>query len=945
MLYEKNFTLNFLFLQISCRWADAGFLLFKSSRLAFVWALSFAFGMIAATAYANTYELRVGEPLGAALNILEDPSHGVDISALMYETDDDLWQPLKYDSLNLGFTKSTVWLKFEVPYTSNSEPRLLEIANNKVTHVSVYLVERQGSKNTIINTYVSGTVLPVEERIIQHRNFVFPIAFPTVEPSKDLVRTVYIQVRNEYPMKLPIYWWDENAFQKNEAKRLLFNGFYFGAVTILVLYNLFIYLIVKDKSYATYVLFMVFFSIVILIDNGFGYEYIWTHEPELNFHMYLFFIAVGAGTTVRFTSEFLSLKENHPPYFTGLNYLFVAWMVVALASIFWPSIWVLFLEMLILIPGGIALFLAGLLMWKKGVPAAPFYTIAWFIIIAGVVAYALNLLGVIPISAPTEYALQVSNIIEGTLLSIGLAYRIKSLSEERQAAYAMTAAKSDFLATMSHEIRTPMNGILGMAQLLNDTELSKKQDNYIKTILGSGQALLTVLNDILDYSKIEAGKLEIESVSYNVRRLVDETAAMFALKAAEKNLYYNVIVAPGVPIKIKGDPTRVRQIITNFLSNAFKFTEEGKILLVLERDEASNSLKFEVRDTGIGIPPNKIDHVFEEFTQADSSTARHYGGTGLGLPISKRLVAIMGGKIGVRSEVSKGSVFWFSLPIQDEVAFSYLANPEAALEVSKMRILQISPAQEFNDQNRQYSNVWGFGLLVEPTIHSAIASLPKSTKPFSLISVDQLCEDFSLQAIRDELLVQPWAEGAQLILEVSAGTQIKGLENLSLPPWIAEYPVSITQLQLLILEKVSGKPKSEAASSTATNYSGKDILVVEDNPVNSKVVGAFLKKMGASATVVESGEYALERVCQHKQVFDLILMDCEMPGIDGYTTAARIRLWEQEHGRSPHTILALSAHAMESHKARCMDAGMDGFIPKPIIYKDLQAVLARYLLS
>ena len=942
---RMQLTLNFLFPPIFLQFCVAGIRLLANRRILAAWILSFVLGMTASNGFANSQDLRIGEPLGAALSVFEDPSHGVDISALVYETDDDLWQPLEYDSLNLGFTKSTVWLKFDVPFAGNLGPRLLEIANNKVTHVTVYLVERQASKNTIVQTYVSGSVQPVEERTIQHRNFVFPIDFPALANSDKVIRTVYIQVRNEYPMKLPIYWWDEGTFQKNEAKRLLFNGFYFGAVTILVLYNLFVFLIVKDKSYATYVLFMLFFAMVILIDTGFAYEYIWTHEPGLNFHMYLFFIAVGAGTTVRFTSEFLSLKENYPAYDTGLNYLFIAWMVVALASIFWPSIWVLFLEMLILIPGGIALFLAGLLMWKKGVPAAPFYTIAWCIIIAGVVAYALNLLGVLPTSASTEYALQVSNIIEGTLLSIGLAYRIRSLSEERQAAYAMTAAKSDFLATMSHEIRTPMNGILGMAQLLSDTKLNKKQDNYLKTILGSGQALLTVLNDILDYSKIEAGKLEIESVSFNVRRLVDETAAMFALKAAEKNLYYNVIVAPAVPLRIKGDPTRVRQILTNFLSNAFKFTEEGKILLVVGKDEVTNSLKFEVKDSGIGIPANKIAHVFEEFTQADSSTARHYGGTGLGLPISKRLVAIMGGKIGVQSEVTNGSTFWFSLPIHDEVGFSYLADPEAAFEVTKMRILQLSPAQEFNDQNRDYSNVWGFGLLVEPTIHSAISNLPKSTKPFSLISVDQLCEDFSLQAIRDELLVQPWAKGAQLILTVSAGTQIKGLENLVPPPWIAEYPVSITQIQLLILEKVSAKPKIEAAIHVAADYKGKEVLVVEDNPVNSKVVGAFLKKMGVTATVVESGEEALERVCQHKQVFDIILMDCEMPGIDGYTAAARIRLWEQNNARQPHIILALSAHAMESHKARCMEAGMDGFIPKPIIYKDLQAVLARYLLG
>ncbi|MCG8312747.1 MAG: ATP-binding protein, partial [Pseudomonadales bacterium] len=605
--------------------------------------------------------------------------------------------------LNLGFMDDVVWVKFTILPDKNAGAKYFELANQRITDMTLYVAQEEGSQWRILETFQTSESIPISERIYPHRFFVFPIQTSSTRATQLLIR-----IENQNPMKLIFNLWELEDMHQQDMKRMLFQGIYFGTVMIMALYNLCIYFFVKDRSYATYVMFIFVFALIVAIDKGLAAQYLWPDYVAYDFQLYLVITALGAACSVLFTDHFLSLQENAPKLRKGLRALMYLWLCVAFVALFQPSIWVLILEMLILLPGGVALIFAGILMWRRGVAAAPYYTIAWVMIVLGVVIYASYLLGIWPYSLITEYALQVGNMFEATLLSLGLAYRIKKLDEENRTANALSQAKSEFLATMSHEIRTPMNGILGMAQLLKDTRLSQQQAGYLSTILGSGQTLLTVLNDILDYSKIEAGKLDIEKIDFNIRRLVDETASVFAVKATEKNLYYNTYVAPKVPIKIKGDPTRVRQILTNFLSNAFKFTASGQVLVLVERLQDSNQLCFKVRDTGIGIPLAKQRTVFQEFTQVDSSTSRQYGGTGLGLPISKRLVEMMGGEIGIRSEEGKGAEFWFTLPIVDEIPFDRVPDTDLAKKITETRFLQISPDRGFPRWLRDYADIWGF---------------------------------------------------------------------------------------------------------------------------------------------------------------------------------------------------------------------------------------------
>lgn len=846
------------------------------------------------------------------------------------------WQQVQGTAPNLGFVSDTVWLKFVIPAPGKSDKKLLEIANHKIASLDVFVVRPVDQEWQLVQHFQASDDMAPESRVYPHLNFVFPLELPADQES-----LILLKVNNNYPIRLPLFLWSEREFHQQDVKRTLFQGIYFGTVLIMALYNLCIYFYVKDRSYATYVLFIVLFSAIVAVDKGLASHYLWPEHMENDFRIYVVLVALGAASSVLFTVHFLSLKTYAPRLLKAFNGLMGFWLLLALVAVVLPSTWVMLIEMIVLLPGGAALLAASIYTWRQGVAAAPYYSISWCVVIFGVFIYSSYLLGLLPVSRFTEYSLQVGNMIEATLLSLGLAHRIKALDEEKRVAHAKSEAKSEFLATMSHEIRTPMNGILGMAQLLKDTKLSQQQSNYLSTILGSGQTLLTVLNDILDYSKIEAGKLEMEKIHFNIRRLVDETAGVFAVKATEKGVYYNTFVAPRVPIKIKGDPTRIRQILTNFLSNAFKFTHAGKVVVRLTRNEQKNQLIFEVQDSGIGIAEDKLGSIFEEFTQADSSTNRQYGGTGLGLPISKRLVVMMGGEIGVRSQVGQGSVFWFALPIKEEIPFDSMPDPAMNLKMTTFRFLQISPSSEFTEQTKSYSEFWKFRLAVKQSIHQAIDEVPQDQPPFDYIMLDQYCEDFSYEAISRELLKQPWANHAQLVLTMKPGSDRMAYEQLNPPPWIEEYPVSITRIQFRFLGRQGVKLKQSPAPINREDFSQLRVLVVEDNPVNAKVATAFLGKLAVKPKVVDSGEEALELVCHEKRDFDLIFMDCEMPGIDGYTATKHIRDWELLHNREPLHICALSAHAMESHKNKCLDAGMNDFLTKPIVFEELKGKLMQ----
>lgn len=519
---------------------------------------------------------------------------------------------------------------------------------------------------------------------------------------------------------------------------------------------------------------------------------------------------------------------------------------------------------------------------------------------------------------------------------------IQMLQQTRRELEKANHAKSDFLAKMSHEIRTPMTGLLGMSDLLKDTRLTAEQKRCNDVIQSSGKALLTVINDILDYSKIESGKMALSLETFELEKLLIDIMAMFRVQEENKNVLAMADIDDAIPQYVYGDANRLRQILINLLSNAFKFTEEGEIIVRLEPVAGQPGMvRLSVSDTGIGIAAEKQKLLFSEFSQVDNSTARKYGGTGLGLAICKQLAELMGGSIGVDSQPGKGSCFWvtLSLPGAD------LLTPEQDLSVLKhKRLLIVDDNESFCRIFRHYAQHWEMEAEAVAGIEAAWQRLMQSLaleQPYDLVVSDiNLGRESGVELAR-RIYQEPRLKTLKVVLATASCTVPDTNQLHQAQVTLAvEKPHLAKEFQQMLLQALDSHPPTDAQEDTTPAPASSipipplRILVAEDNPVNQKVIAAILQKLQQQAEYVENGKIALQRVQAHP-AYDVILMDCEMPEMDGYTAAENIRRWERSQQRQPVPIIALSAHVLPEFIEKSLQAGMNTFITKPIAINEL----------
>ncbi|MCG8315951.1 MAG: ATP-binding protein [Pseudomonadales bacterium] len=995
---------------------------------------------------------------------LEDPTNQLTLEEVRSAAAQTNWRISGETGLSFGYTKSSYWIRVFINNESESiQQRFIEIAYPVLDYIEVY----EFRNDLQVNNYQFGDQLPFNDRPINHSNFLVALDLPPSSHTEVLIR-----VTSGSAMQIPLSLWEQSALVERDQDLIISRGIYFGAMTIMALYNLMLFFVLRDKNFLYYVVYVMSMASFVFSLKGLSFKYFWPSATSWNDQSLVVFLALVVVAAASFTSSFLRVKDTRPLINKLLIFHAGLGVLCALLAFVLPYRLAILSTIISALSGILMCFTAGILRWQDGYHAVKYYLIAWTFMLGGGVVLALNKFGVVPNNLWTQNAVQIGSGLEVVLLSIALANQINSerrlreeaqkesiqaqanavaslkqyqnlynnavqglflldlrgyftrinpsvsrmlscdeqelliknnpsplpiyhffpdlntlitkpdklirgesirlkgkcqngktiwtvitlrpvfenqklefyegsmvdISEsiekeealrERETAESTAKAKSAFLATMSHEIRTPMNGVLGMVEMLRGTDLNFHQTRYVNTIYNSGRALLGVINDILDYSKIESNKLEVEKISVDLSELIDECVSVFSNLCEEKNLPLYVDLDPKIPSRISSDSTRIRQIILNLLSNAFKFTENGYVYIRVDQ-MADSMIRFTVQDTGIGLDNATQSKLFTSFSQADSSTTRKYGGTGLGLAISKRLAELMGGEIGVVSESGNGSKFWFTIKNYQEEA----APPVSVIKNSAKQLLMIATEdKKFSKAYHRYLRSQVGKVVALNDVDQLIAHLERST---TLKDQLFLLQDSFFDAISAHQQFRKIKD--RIVVLTQAGKARKYQDKIK-HQLILERPVSPFQITQTIKYCLEPDSPIQELLDEVLDIRGLRFLVAEDNTVNQMVIKGILKKHGGDVTIAENGQTAVEKFRNHQQNIDVVLMDIEMPVMNGYEATQAIRNFEKQQGLQRTAIFGLSAHALAEYMTQATAAGMDGFITKPITLKQLITAL------
>jgi len=752
-------------------------------------------------ALANNISQQVSIDIVAIEYVIEDQTH-YDLERIR-AFDESRWQPAKQYPLNLGNLAQGAWVRFDVANVESYQAeRILEIDNPGLHRLSVYRMDA----NAGVLEWQLGNNVTFIERPFNYRNYAIPITLLAHEKVR-----FYMRAESNVGVLLPISLKTESEFWRGANNEYLAFGLYFGILIMFIAFNMGMFLVRNNYLFLLLAVDLLIFALLYANHLGLNFEYLWPVDPEFNYLAGLFFGYLVVLSANIFTWHFLKVDEG--PYHLSLYYGFNALALLGFILLWFVPINIssYFCAALSM---GVAVYLLALaaLKWSKGADYSFYYLVSYAIAALSTLIYVTHKLALLPTNFITSYAIGYSILLQAIVLTCVLIERKKERvkiigfhSDDK----IIPNSSRDWIAQFSHEIRTPLNGVIGMADLLKETPLNPTQYNYVRILSSSGEHLIELVGDLLDFESLAAGSVELDQVSFNLSTLCEESFQIFERQAKDNQVELSLQFEKSVPECFVGDPKRLKQVLMNLLSNAIKFTQQGQVIIKASY-QSPNNLQISVWDSGIGMTKQQQQGIFDRFRQADQAIYSVYGGSGLGLTICRQLVELMGGDIGVKSKRNEFSEFTLSIPLS---------------------IGELPAPPKFKDTEKVVGSFAG---------------------------------------IRPEMTV----------------------------------------------------------------------LGVDDNEINRRVLNAMLKRLGHRMVAASSGQEALDIVRSGIEL-DLILMDCEMPGMDGFETTSAIRKWQYGQAGKFCPIVALTAHALEEHKDRCIEAGMDSHLSKPLHLDELKNIFAR----
>lgn len=913
--------------------------------------------------------------ISSELELLYDEQETLKIDDIVDKTLSMVWTSAEQMQEPWLMPAGVYWFKVQLEHPGDIENTIaLQVEYPSIHLADMYSIENNGEMTTIYQG--AGLLSRFDNRPLAHRNLVNRL---TLQPHSSVTLVWRVDIRPIFEFKVSA-WSTSFFFQKDQQQQVLY-GMVYGVLLVMALYNFFLYLSTKEKSYLFYVFYVLTVNYLLAANEGHLYQYIATDITWLKPEIFGTVYALNLVFFGLFCASFLNLKAHSKKLLSLIQASSVsAAIFVVLVTIIGGQVLIFFsfASSMVLF---VTALIAGMKVRKSGVISAGHFVIAMLILAFALAGNNMATLGLIENNGLTESLPAIGTTLMLIFFSLALADRINQLQKENQEAGEAIAnalkdksmarnelhklqekrielehsssearlesrSKSVFLATMSREIREPLRKILDKTNLMKSTILDKNQTRYIGRIEHSGNELLGIVNDLQDFAKMEAGEMKLDYASFNLETLLDDCISTFALRAVEKNINFIADLSPEIQPVLKGDASKLRQIILSLLSNAFKFTKQGEIIIRVNGTSKSAvnfaELKFEVVDSGIGLTFDEQKRLFSPFLHVDDNSYGQYGGSGLGLSISKRLADLMDGEIGVVSESGKGSCFWFTARLLvDESPDNRLLRDKSPLLVGK-NVLLIDPSIPTSAIVSRTLKTWGMKVETATNVIQAKEIIAESIAIFDIILCEYDLADKDALAFAKEIHTRTDKPTVFVLMATS--------HRLDSKPEVRDYAIDILlekPITHALLHDVLKRALSENYTlQNSDQENDRDehplsVLIVEDNQINQTVLQSMLKKFDITPAVASNGLEALDRY--ENREFDLILMDCEIPEMNGYEATKQIRTREQHNGRKRTEVIALSAHARSDYQYLAEQAGMDAYLSKPVTLSDLETIITRLI--